>query len=104
MREIVGLGRALGIDLAPDVIERTLAYVDEQPAAGTSSLQRDVLAGRPSELEAWNGAVARLGLRAGVATPVNRVLYEVLRARGAWRASERRALTGDERINHERDR
>jgi 2-dehydropantoate 2-reductase len=81
MREIADVGRALGIDLAPDVVERSLAFVDQQPAAGTTSLQRDLLASRPSELEAWSGAVVRLGLRAGVDTPINRVLYEVLDAR-----------------------
>lgn len=88
MREIADVGRALGVDLAPDVVERSLAFVDEQPATGTSSLQRDVLAGRPSELEAWNGAVARLGRQTGVATPVNRVLYEILRARGGRQAPD----------------
>ena len=44
----------------------------------TSSLQRDIGAGRPSELEAWNGAVVRLGREAGVATPLNDFLYHSL--------------------------
>jgi 2-dehydropantoate 2-reductase len=34
-----------------------------------------VIAGRPSELEAWNGAVVRLGRQVGVATPPHDFLY-----------------------------
>ena len=54
------------------------------------SLQRDVIAGRPSELEAWNGAVVRLGQAAKVAVPTHTFLYHSLlpqerRARGLER-------------------
>ena len=50
-------------------------------------MQRDVMEGRPSELEAWNGAVCRFGARAGVDTPVHSFTYHTLppmerRARG----------------------
>ena len=50
-------------------------------------MQRDVLAGRPSELEAQVGAVVRLGRKVGVPTPVHEILYATLlpqerRARG----------------------
>jgi 2-dehydropantoate 2-reductase len=50
-------------------------------------LQRDIVAGKRSELEAWTGAVVRLGAEAGVATPVHAFLYASLlpmelRARG----------------------
>ncbi|MDP9867977.1 MULTISPECIES: 2-dehydropantoate 2-reductase [Streptosporangium] len=83
MNEIRRVGQAMGVELADDIVERTMAFVDQQPAAGTSSLQRDILSGRPSELEAWTGAVVRLGARTGTATPVNALLYEVLSLREA---------------------
>ncbi|MGA4837917.1 2-dehydropantoate 2-reductase [Streptomyces sp. G45] len=85
MAEVRQVADALGVRLPDDIVDRTLAFVDQQPAEGTSSLQRDIRSGRPSELEAWNGSVVRLGERAGVPTPVNRYLYEVasvLAARG----------------------
>ena len=41
-------------------------------------MHRDVVAGRPSELETQVGAVVRLGREAGVPTPVNGVLYATL--------------------------
>ncbi len=87
MGEILAVARARGIRLPDDVVERTMGFVDAQPAEGTTSLQRDVAGGRPSELEAWCGAVVRLGAASGVVTPLHRVMYHALlplerRARG----------------------
>ncbi|MEV7280604.1 2-dehydropantoate 2-reductase [Streptomyces sp. NPDC093111] len=90
MTEIQRVARAAGTVLPDDVVTTTLDFVDRQPAEGTSSLQRDIAAGLPSELEAWTGAVVRLGGSHGVATPVNGFLYQVLGLREA-RAAELRA-------------
>ena len=79
--EIRDVALARGIALAADVVPRTLAWIDQLPADGTTSLQRDLIAGRPSELEAWTGAVVRLGRESGVPTPVNTFLYELAAAR-----------------------
>ncbi|MEV7094602.1 2-dehydropantoate 2-reductase [Amycolatopsis sp. NPDC051045] len=81
MAEIEQLARASGVDLPTGVVAATLAFLDGQPAEGTTSLQRDIAAGRPSESDAWTGAVVRLGREAGIPTPVNDVLYAVLRLR-----------------------
>jgi 2-dehydropantoate 2-reductase len=81
--EIRDVALARGISLAEDVVPRTLAWIDQLPADGTTSLQRDLIAGRPSELDAWTGAVVRLGGDAGVPTPVNTFLYELAAARAA---------------------
>jgi 2-dehydropantoate 2-reductase len=79
MRETQEVGRARGIPLAPDTFEKTFAFFDRQlPADATSSMQRDVEAGRPSELENQTGAIVRLGREAGVPTPVNDFLYAAL--------------------------
>ncbi|MFD9903779.1 2-dehydropantoate 2-reductase [Streptomyces sp. NPDC059063] len=77
MTEIQRVASALDVRLPDDIVDRTLDFIDQQPAEGTSSLQRDILSGRPSELDAWNGSVVRLGERTGTPTPVNRYLYEV---------------------------
>jgi len=47
----------------------------------TSSLSRDVAAGRPNELDAIAGAVMRAGERHGVATPTVASLADLIRAR-----------------------
>jgi len=85
--EISQVARARAIPLSDDIVARTLAVLDTFPPNGTSSLQRDIAAGKRSELEAWTGAVVRLGAEAGVATPFHTFLYASLlplelRARG----------------------
>ena len=81
MREVETLARARGIRLPDAVVAGTMAFVDDQPAEATTSLQRDLLAGRPSELDAWTGAVVRLAAESGVEVPLHRLLLEVLTTR-----------------------
>jgi len=52
--------------------------MDSMPPSGTASMQRDIMEGRPSELEAQNGAAVRLGQAVGVATPLNTFIYNSL--------------------------
>jgi 2-dehydropantoate 2-reductase len=75
------------VAVAKDLKESALAYIDNLPAAGTASLQRDIAAGVPSELEALIGVIVRQGRAAGVATPLFSTLYACLLP------SERRART-----------
>ncbi len=87
MREIFAVGRARGVALPDDAVTKAMAIVNRFPPDGTASMQRDILAGRPSELHSQNGAVVRLGKQAGVATPVHDFIYRSLlplemRARG----------------------
>ena len=75
MQEVLALARARGIRLPDDVVDRTLRYVDGLPPESTASMQRDILEGKPSELEYQTGSVVRLARRAGVAVPVHEFLY-----------------------------
>lgn len=86
-REIWEVGRALGVNWASDAIERVSAVHASVPFATTASMARDIVDGRPSELDAQVGAIVRLGGKLGVDTPVNRFVYDCLmpqerRARG----------------------
>jgi 2-dehydropantoate 2-reductase len=76
--EIHAVAGRRGIELPSDIVDRTLAFIDTLPTEGTASMQRDIMEGRPSELEAQVGAVVRLGDRLGVAVPVHRMIYESL--------------------------
>lgn len=78
MREVAVVAGGLGVRLAPDAVERTMAFAASLPENATASMQRDLMEGRPSELEAQNGAVVRLGRQAGVATPLNHFIYHCL--------------------------
>ncbi|MEJ7599671.1 MAG: 2-dehydropantoate 2-reductase [Kofleriaceae bacterium] len=87
MQEIERVARARGIELAPDAVAGAMAFLDSLPATGTTSMQRDVAEGRPSELESLSGAVTRLGIASGVATPTHTFVHHALlplerRARG----------------------
>ena len=87
MREILLLAKTRGVSLPDDAVNLALASLDGLPENAMSSMQRDIMAHRPSELESQNGAVVRLGQEAGIETPVNSFLYASLlplemRARG----------------------
>ena len=78
MQEIEAVARARNIRLPSNVTPETLSFIDQLPPDGTASMQRDIMAGRPSELETQNGAVVRLGRRADVAVPLHTFIYHSL--------------------------
>lgn len=87
MQEILAVARARRVALAEDVVLKTFGLLDGLAPGATTSLQRDIIAGRRSELDAWSGAVVRLGREAGVETPLHEFVYDSLlpselRARG----------------------
>jgi len=87
MRETRSVGQALGVALGDTHLRTALGLLEAAPVESTTSMARDVQAGRPSELEAQTGAVVRLAARSGTPVPVNEVLYACLlprerRARG----------------------
>ena len=78
VREVMALAAAKGITLAPDALELTMKRYDGLAPQSTASMQRDVMDGRPSELEAQVGAVVRMGAALNVPTPINDVFYAAL--------------------------
>lgn len=84
LNEVAAIARTENIDLE---IAKTLAILDRLPEETTSSMQRDIMASRPSELEAQTGAVVRFGRNHNVPTPIHSAIYAELlplekRARG----------------------
>jgi 2-dehydropantoate 2-reductase len=79
MNEIYALAHARGIKLPPDSIDRVMSSVDGLPDDATSSMQRDIAAGKPSELEAQNGAIVRMAREVGVEVPTHELIYQTLR-------------------------
>ena len=78
MEEIVALARKRNIALGGEAPDRAFEIIDALPADATPSMQRDVIAGEPSELEYQTGAVVRYGEASGVPTPVNFAIYAAL--------------------------
>lgn len=85
--EILAIAKVKGINLPEDIIKKQFNVIESLPYETTASLQRDIMEGKPSELEAQNGTVVRLGKELGVLTPINDLIYYSLlpqenRARG----------------------
>lgn len=78
-REAQAVGRAAGLSLSGDPATR-LRQVCVNTAANRSSMLQDILAGRPTEIEALNAQVVTRGRVLGLPTPVNDLLTRLLRA------------------------
>ena len=69
--EAAAVGRAAGVDLAPDIVESTMETFIEDSSHLISSMHADLNAGRPMEFGNLNGKVSELGGQLGVPTPIN---------------------------------
>jgi 2-dehydropantoate 2-reductase len=81
MDEIYALAHARGIELPPNSIDTVMAAVDALPEDATSSMHRDIAAGKPSELESQNGAIVRMARESGVDAPTHTLIYQTLKLR-----------------------
>jgi 2-dehydropantoate 2-reductase len=73
------VGRARGAPIKDDALDWSMNSLDTFPAMGRSSMAKDFTEGKPVELEGLIGTVVRMGREVGVPTPINDVLYGVLR-------------------------
>ena len=80
VQEVAAVGTATGTPLDPVLI---LSYFDKTPQTGRSSMQKDVAAGNPPELDGIAGPILRRAEESGVAVPVTRELVEMIRGKTA---------------------
>jgi 2-dehydropantoate 2-reductase len=78
LEELIAVGRAVGVQWPAEAKARTWERYDSLPADSTTSLARDLMAGRPSEFDAQTGAIVRLAAAHAVPIPVHRALHAVL--------------------------
>jgi 2-dehydropantoate 2-reductase len=79
MRELIAVSRAKGTGLTEADLDSWYDTLQGfSPDLKTSMLQ-DVEAGRKTEVEAFSGTVIALGEETGVPTPVNRLLFDLIR-------------------------
>jgi 2-dehydropantoate 2-reductase len=79
MAEVAAVAKASGVSLDADIIGKTLAFIDASAPDIRPSMQRDLEAGRTTELESLIGVVVRLGNQHGVPTPVMGLAYALLK-------------------------
>ncbi len=87
LEELVAVARAREVLLPEDAVQTVMKAFDNLPPDITTSIQRDIMEGRPSELDALIGVVVRFGKENEVATPLHKFFYNSfrpmeLRARG----------------------
>jgi len=78
VEEAYRVGIAKNVALAQDHVDQIMQRIDAMPEAMTASMQKDIMEGNPSELEAQTGAVTRLGKEFHVPTPTFDFLYASL--------------------------
>lgn len=78
MQETWAVGRALGVPLADDHVEKSHKLVLIQADDEGTSLRHDLLIGHRMELEALQGTLRRLGRETGVPTPWTDAAYAIL--------------------------
>jgi 2-dehydropantoate 2-reductase len=79
VEELAAVGRAVGVALAPDVVEIILKQAAAIGADMYSSLHHDLVTGKRLELEALHGHAVRLGERLGVPVPTIFAVYAALK-------------------------
>lgn len=78
VEEIVSIARAKNVQLPVNIIDMMMGFISSQPYKSTASTQRDIMEGRPSELENFNGYIVEQGKKLGLQTPVNEFVYNCL--------------------------
>jgi 2-dehydropantoate 2-reductase len=80
-REAAAVAVAQGISLPyPDPVA-TVEAIARRTTTNRSSMLQDILRGAPTEIDAINGAVVRAGEQMNLATPINRTLWQLIKAR-----------------------
>jgi 2-dehydropantoate 2-reductase len=74
------VARAQGIRLPFEDPVAFVAEVCRRTAANSSSMRQDVQRGRPTEIDALNGAVAAIGRERGIPVPLNEALWRAVKA------------------------
>lgn len=77
--EVAAVGRALGITVPADIVERTLNFNRNAPPALMASMAVDLLRGNRIELPWLSGKVVELGKRHNVPTPTHALMYAALK-------------------------
>lgn len=81
VREAEDVAAALGVQLPYPDPTAQVEEIAQRTAANRSSMLQDVSRGTPTEIDAINGAIVKAGREVGVRTPVNRTLWQLVKAK-----------------------
>ena len=78
IQEVADVGTAFGVQFGQDDVRGVMDLIAARPMGARGSMQADLEAGRPLELEAIVGSVGRIGRKLNVPTPIFDMLYTLL--------------------------
>ena len=78
LKEVMQVANARGANLDQISLKKTWDFYYNLPPQGTASMQRDIMDGKPSELESQTGTIVRYGKESNVPTPINSFIYNSL--------------------------
>jgi 2-dehydropantoate 2-reductase len=78
-REVFEVGKARGVALPADAVDKVLDFIGHAPPAMKASMALDLERGNRLELPWLNGKVVELGRQLGVPTPTHAMLYAMLK-------------------------
>ena len=90
MEEIDAVGRALGVAMDADIVERQYQFSLNLKPGVKPSMQLDVEQGKRLEIDALSGAVVRLGAAKGIKAPVHQTIYVGLKPEDDRRQAQHR--------------
>ncbi|MBX5465879.1 MAG: 2-dehydropantoate 2-reductase [Firmicutes bacterium] len=87
IREGMAVAERLGIRLEEDPVELATRPRRSGGPAHFASMAQDIFRGRPTEIDALNGAIVRLAEAHGLSAPLNRAITALIRGleRSPWR-------------------
>ncbi len=82
MREVDDLAVAMGVPFAVDIVKTNLQILDALMPTASTSMQRDIYAGKSSEIDGLVYEVVRLGKKYSVPTPTYEMIADKARKDG----------------------
>nr|WP_315232604.1 2-dehydropantoate 2-reductase [uncultured Flavobacterium sp.] len=78
LNEITAVAFAKGLALPNDIVAQTIIKLEKTPKDATSSMHRDLLAGRNTEVVSLTEYVVKAGVKYGIATPMYQIILDEL--------------------------
>ncbi|MBK7452171.1 MAG: 2-dehydropantoate 2-reductase [Anaerolineales bacterium] len=78
LEEVALVANSRGVGLTEGSVQSVMDRIDQTQPDTMASMQKDVLAGRPSELESQTGALVRMARAATVSVPTHEFIYASL--------------------------
>jgi 2-dehydropantoate 2-reductase len=91
MSEVAAVGRAKGVTLDADLVDKLLVRLDGLPRPMVASMLGDLERGNRLELPWLAGGVVAMGKETGVPTPANQLVYAALKLYADGRPADARA-------------